>query len=429
MEREERDLKGRFSGIRRRLMIVLVFTNLVALSLATLLDSAQSRVCYGCRAQRAMLRLRGGTVADGREGRLPVLGQGSGGLRAEHSRSGSAMAVGEVFAGEVELSLAGQSLDHIVENANGPLRVTCQSPGAYSWDAAVGVQSPDAVEVVGVRRCPSGVPSAQARVGPAEDGAGDSLAQATPILAGQWFMMEESHGTLRNLTLVHRCPVDRRNLETRVDMMIVAGGKWEVEDCSLWTWWGGVLTCMESAHVIVTNCIISGGGDGDKRAEFGVSAFDRARIGLRLCLLQHVSAMGARFHDESQGVLSNCTLQHCQVALALDGQPMVTAHTTLFTNNTLANLCASDEAVRACLTLHACRLLAPIHPAGAADGVDAGRTRAQDGTDEFHWLTQARPGKLDIAQSHLAPAAPARSADAPSSVSHLQHAQGRRQRL
>ena len=73
-----------------------------------------------------MLRLRGGTVADGREGRLPVLGQGSGGLRAEHSRSGSAMAVGEVFAGEVELSLAGQSLDHIVENANGRVQLGCR---------------------------------------------------------------------------------------------------------------------------------------------------------------------------------------------------------------------------------------------------------------------------------------------------------------
>ena len=101
------------------------------------------------------------------------------------------------FSGDVQLSATGNTLADIVENARGPLQISCDGQHCYSWADAAAVVSPDKLEVVGMA---SGA-----------------------ILAGQWFLMEGSNGKFCNVTLVHRCLVDRQHLELRVDMLIVGG--------------------------------------------------------------------------------------------------------------------------------------------------------------------------------------------------------------
>jgi len=223
-------------------------------------------------SQRAPLRVRSLRGGQGWQGSEEEWRRG----RQQPRQSGDAHEQGEVqvgFSGEIELGDK-NSIAELVENANGPLRIKCRWPGGSSWQGAAGIDSPHAVDILGEgATCATGGPR------------GSQM----PILAGQWFAFEGSHGSFKNVSLVHRCLVDRKNLETRVDMLIVEGGKWEIQDCSLWTWWGGVVSCMESAHLEIINSVISGAGGGDMRSENGVTAYDSARVGLRACLVQLVA--------------------------------------------------------------------------------------------------------------------------------------------
>jgi len=93
--------------------------------------------------------------------------------------------------------------------------------------------------------------------------------------------------------LVHRCLVDRQHLELRVDMLIVGGqARWKIQECQLWTWWGGVVGCLDTAELVITDTLISGAGEDDMRCHGGVAAYNRARVGLRRCLIQQVASVG-----------------------------------------------------------------------------------------------------------------------------------------
>ena len=87
----------------------------------------------------------------------------------------------EWFEGQVDLAAEKHSLAHIVENAKGPLRIRCCWPGDF-WEGAAAIKSPYSVDIVG----------------------GEEEDDEKPILAGQWFLMEGSHGCFQNITLVHR---------------------------------------------------------------------------------------------------------------------------------------------------------------------------------------------------------------------------------
>lgn len=183
------------------------------------------------------------------------------------------------FSGDIELRTEGHSLAHIVENARGPLHIACRGQRCYSWPDAAAIASADMVEVVGI---------------------GGLETKMYPILAGQWFLMDRSNGRFCKVNMVHRCLVDRQHLELRVDMLIIGGqGRWEIQECNLWTWWGGVITCMDSAALVITDTLISGAGEGDMRSHCGVTAFDRARVGLRRCLIQQIAAIGERSWNKS----------------------------------------------------------------------------------------------------------------------------------
>jgi hypothetical protein len=327
-----------------------------------------------------LLRLRGGYGMDEKE-RRPMASHAS--LELFPVIEGLAG-----FKGEVELSTEKQSLPLVVENANGPLLVKCRWPGGYSWDGAAGVDSNHAVDVVGEVAAASGAAS----------GKGNGEAEKKPVLAGQWFLMEGSHGSFTNVSLVYRFSVDRENLENRLDMLIVGGGKWEINECSLWTWWGGVVACVESAYLCLTSTIISGAGGGDMRCEFAVSAFMRARVGFSRCLIQHASSVGARFCDKSEGVLSGCTLRLCQVALSIDDQCKVHVDTSSWCSNSLANLYASEEASEAELVLKGCHLHPPTHPAEESSTPNTWQLQHS----QQHWLTTDRPGTFKAVNTHLA---------------------------
>jgi hypothetical protein len=173
-----------------------------------------------------------------------------------------------------------------------------------------------------------------------------------PYLGGQWFLMDESLGSFKHVSLVFRCLVDRLHVHNRVDMIIVGGrAKWEIQDCSLWVSWGGVVSCMESAFLSISNSVLSGTGSGDLRSVTGVTAFDASRVGLRRCLIQQVSGVGARFYDEAECVLSNCTLRLCEVALSLEQQSKVLVDQSLFEENQGANFMSSQDASTARLKI------------------------------------------------------------------------------
>ena len=176
----------------------------------------------------------------------------------------------------VQLPATGITLADIVENARGPLQISCDGQHCYSWADAAAVVSPDKLEVVGMA---SGA-----------------------ILAGQWFLMEGSNGKFCNVTLVHRCLVDRQHLELCVDMLIVGGqARWKIQECQLWTWWGGVVACLDTAELVITDTLISGAGEEDKRCHGGVAAYNRARVGLRRCLIQQVASVGESVVESGLG--------------------------------------------------------------------------------------------------------------------------------
>jgi hypothetical protein len=157
--------------------------------------------------------------------------------------------------------------------------------------------------------------------------------------------MDSSQGTIKDVTLVYGCLVNRLDVSNRVDMIIVGGrAKWEIQACSLWVSWGGVVSCMESAFLSISNSVIGGTGSGDERSVTGVTAFDASRVGLRRCLIQQVSGAGARFYDDAQGVLSNCTLRLCEVALSLETQSKVLVDKSVFEENQGANFMSSQDA-------------------------------------------------------------------------------------
>ena len=214
------------------------------------------------RPGRASSRAGGGSVVGPRGVQLRLRG-GRGASDEEEAGAGVGAHQPAAFRGEVKL--CGQhSLAHIVENAHGPLRVLCGG-GGHSWPDAAAVSSPFRVDI--------------------------AAEQPNAILAGQWFLMKSSRGCFSGVTLVHRSVMDKRNLELREDMLIIegrgtAGEVWDFQNCSMWTEWGGVLTCMGSAQVTMADCVLSGAGAGNMRAEHGVAAYDDARVGLRRCLLQ-----------------------------------------------------------------------------------------------------------------------------------------------
>jgi hypothetical protein len=78
----------------------------------------------------------------------------------------------------------------------------------YSWDDAAGIASSFPVDIVG------GAPP-----GTTKDELGRG-SENRPVLAGQWLLMEDSHGSFKNVSLVYRCPIDRNHVETRMDMMV-----------------------------------------------------------------------------------------------------------------------------------------------------------------------------------------------------------------
>ena len=214
------------------------------------------------RPGRASSRAGGGSVVGPRGVQLCLRGGRS---ASDEEEAGAGVGAHQPAAFRGEVKLCGQhSLAHIVENAHGPLRVLCGG-GGHSWPDAAAVSSPFRVDI--------------------------AAEQPNAILAGQWFLMKSSRGCFSGVTLVHRSVMDKRNLELREDMLIIegrgtAGEVWDFQNCSMWTEWGGVLTCMGSAQVTMADCVLSGAGAGNMRAEHGVAAYDDARVGLRRCLLQ-----------------------------------------------------------------------------------------------------------------------------------------------
>jgi hypothetical protein len=141
----------------------------------------------------------------GGRGRPALLASGRLRLRGGRGEEGAAG-----FRGEVALPAGSRSLPHIVQHASGPLRIRCTGDCSWEEDVAA-IHSPHRVEFVG------GVVTGASD---SEQTRSSDNGGARTICAGQWFLMDDSCGSFKDMSLVFRCLVDRRNIQNRVDMMV-----------------------------------------------------------------------------------------------------------------------------------------------------------------------------------------------------------------
>ena len=184
----------------KSLLAVLISAESLTSGLAVSLHSVP--LCKGPASQTVLLRLYGGHVSSN-------VNEMEAGLLGRHSQDVQELTQEHGYSGEVFLSEEPHTLAHIVEHAAGPLRIKCRWQGVYSWDDAAGISSSFPVDIVGGPAPPGSTVDEQGRG-----------SENMPVLAGQWLLMEDSHGSFKNVSLVYRCPVDRNRVETRMDMMV-----------------------------------------------------------------------------------------------------------------------------------------------------------------------------------------------------------------
>ena len=106
------------------------------------------------------------------------------------------------------------------------------------------------------------------------------------VLEGTWLLKEKSSGTFDLLTCQHKA------IDVADSCVLVWGGPWLFDDCSIRSNGGLAMECSKSCAVMLRRCKV-GGIDASRIAGGGVSVGGDGRCLLEKCKLQHIAALAA----------------------------------------------------------------------------------------------------------------------------------------